>query len=175
MMNNRYRYAIIFSAVMLLAAGLFAQVKTIVRLPATTVSVPSFKVVPTDAANLLVSAEGTATKNMSYVQFDLSGIPANATIVSCALRLTLSADPSDRTSVVLHQVVNDDMNSPSVPGAQIDAKTILKEDNPKNSVIMFSDMPASVLQQALSRKKAHAAAIHHVPQWKCGFLFQQVV
>lgn len=146
------RYKILF-IILLLASGAYAQVRTVVRLPATTVSVPSFKVVPADAANLLVSAEGTANKNMSYLQFDLSGIPANATIVSCALRLTLAADPSDRTSVVLHQVVNDDMNSPSVPGAQIDSKTIQKEDNPKNSVVMLTDMPTSVLQQALNRKK----------------------
>lgn len=138
---------------LLLVASLHAQVRTVVRLPAATTSTPAFKVVPADAANLLVSAEGTATKNMSYVQFDLSGIPPNASIVSIALRLTLAADPSDRTSVVVHQVVNDDMNAPSVPGAQIDSKTILREDNPKNSVIVLSDMPVSVVQDALSKRK----------------------
>lgn len=153
MKKNKYVHATIFSAAMLMAAGLFAQVKTVVRLPANTASVPYFKVVPAAAANLLVSAEGTATKNMSYLQFDLSGIPANATIISCALRLTLAADPSDRTSVVVHQVVNDDMNSPSIAASQMDAKTILKDDNPKNSVIILSDMPPAVMQQALRKQK----------------------
>ncbi|MGB8190865.1 MAG: hypothetical protein WCF67_03045 [Chitinophagaceae bacterium] len=153
MKKNSYRHSVILFTAILMTAGLFAQVKTVVRLPATTVSTPSFKVVPADAANLLVSAEGTATKNMSYVQFDLSGIPPNANIVSCSLRLTLAAEPSDRTSVVVHQVVNDDMNSPSVHGPQIDSKTILKEDNPRNSVIVLAGMPPAVLQQALSKRK----------------------
>lgn len=153
MKKYKYRHAIIFSVAMVLAACVCAQVKTVVRLPPATASVPSFKVVPVNDANLLVSAEGTANKNMSYLQFDLSAIPANAKIESVALRLTLAAEPSDRTSVVVHQVVNDDMNAPSVPGAQIDAKTILREDNQKNSVIVLTDMPTSVLQQALGKQK----------------------
>jgi hypothetical protein len=152
MNKKKCPYALIVCIALLAATGLFAQVNTVVRLPATSVSIPSFKVIPVDAANLLVSAESTTAKDMSFVQFDLSGIPADATIVSFALRITLSADPSDRTSVVVHQVVNDDMNAP-VLSDQIDSKSIQKEDNPKNSVILLANMPVGVLQQALRKKK----------------------
>ncbi|MET0391601.1 MAG: DNRLRE domain-containing protein [Chitinophagaceae bacterium] len=134
---------------LLLPAGMLAQVSTVVRLPA---SPPSFKVVPRPSDTLLVSANGSTAYNKSYLQFDLSGIPAGSSIASATLRLTLAADPSQRTSVLVHQVTNNNMEAPQL-SPQIAARTIRAEDYPRNSVVLFDNFAVDRLQQALAGKK----------------------
>lgn len=134
---------------LLIPAGILAQVSTVVRLPAGPAF---FKVVPRASDTLLVTANGASSYNKSYLQFDLSAIPAGSVIQSATLRLTLAANPSQRTSVIVFQVTNNDMNAPQLSG-QIASRTIRAEDYPRNSTVLFENFALSNLQGALAGKK----------------------
>lgn len=131
-----------------------AQITTIVRLPLTSQQSPSFKVKPVARDTLFISATGTTRDKTSFLQFNLSTIPSGATIASAALQLTLATDPSDRTSVIVHQVLTDNMDETMDTNfRQIASQTLLAEDDTANSIILFGNLPLDRLQQALAKKK----------------------
>ena len=149
--NFRSRLCLTLLSLLIPGAALLAQVTTIARLRPNP-NGPFFKVVPAPTDSLFVSAVGTTSGKMSFLKFDLTSIPASVTVVSASLRLTLAADPSDRTSVVIYRVMNDNLEAPVLSDKQIAAHSILAEDYKKNSTVVFEDLPVDHLQQALERR-----------------------